>query len=219
MNTEKAKEILEGKLVRQVVSVRDCPLKGFWEVFTDVGIMYLSDDGHQLIQGSVIDIQPPTIVNLTESSLCQHRVDILSSLQDDIILYEADQMEYEVTVFIDMSQVYCRKLYRELSEYLRLGISVGFLAHPEFGGDTPIAADMETIWTSKNPKEELYNSINGISSVAPAATTPNVQRQLELAALMRVHKVPSIILPDGALVQGYTFPNDLLKMLQQLPKH
>src|SRR5690554_5119722 len=69
----------------QVESAQPAQIAGLYQVITDQGLVYASDDGTQIISGRIFDITGAEPQNLSEAVLDRMRVSDLAAVADTLI--------------------------------------------------------------------------------------------------------------------------------------
>ena len=188
--------------------VQDSPVTGLKTVLSDSGVLYVSDDGKYVLQGTLYDISKEQPVNVTNQMLMGK----LNSLEKDMIIYKAPQEKHVITVFTDITCGYCHKLHEEMKDYNDLGITVRYLAFPRQGLKSKAAADMKSIWCAKDRAKEFDSAMTG-GKVTPATCDTDIAQQYNLGLQFGVKGTPAIILEDGTIVPGYQGPKEMKEML------
>lgn len=201
-----------------IISIKESPMPGLYEVQTEVGLAYISEDGEFLIQGDLYGIGS-TFQNYTENTLVKLRLEGIEKFEKDLIVYPAKNEKYVVNVFTDITCGYCRKLHALMDEYNDLGITIRYLAYPRHGiqdrnGDyTQSFKDLRSIWCHENPAEALTKAKSG-SGVAQRICEAKIAEQLSFGRQAGVTGTPALLFSDGSLVSGFIPPETLLQKLQ-----
>lgn len=196
-----------------VTSVSPAAVEGLYEVLTDRGIFYVSNNGQYLLQGNIYDLDN-NMENISEKSLVAVRKKRLSAFVKDMIIYKAPQEQHVITVFTDSSCSFCRKLHAQMADYNRLGITVRYLAFPRGGLQSSTYHTMTSIWCAKDQKQAMDDAKQG-REIEPRSCVNNIQEQYQLGLFFGVNGTPAIILEDGSLQPGYVPAERLLQLLEQ----
>lgn len=193
--------------------VQDAPVAGLKTVLTDSGVLYVSDDGKYVLQGTLYDISKQQPVNVTNQMLMSK----LKSFEKDMIIYKAPEEKHVITVFTDITCGYCHKLHEEMKDYNDLGITVRYLAFPRQGLNSKAAGDMTAIWCAKDRQKAFDSAMSG--GKADAATCDiDIAQQYNLGLQFGVKGTPAVILEDGTLIPGYQGPKEMKEMLDSHQK-
>lgn len=185
------------------------PINGLRTVLSDQGVFYASEDAKYFLQGSLIEITPNGAKDISNLPLMGR----LEAISDRMIRFAAEKQRYVVTVFTDITCPYCRALHKAMQKYNDLGITVRYLAFPRNGLDTKAARQMESIWTSADPKAAFTAAQQGH---APAEKKIDlVRKQYALGLQFGISGTPAIVLENGRLVSGFVKPAELLDMLSK----
>jgi len=187
------------------------PMAGVSEVLIGPNLMYISNDGKYLLQGSLIELKTRT--DISEARRNGIRVDALNDLgEENMIVFPAKEQKHTITVFTDIDCGYCRKLHGEMDKYNAEGITVRYLMFPRAGVDSPSYEKAVTVWCSKDQQDAMTRSKLG--ETLPKASCDNpVKDEYELGQLLGVRGTPAIITEDGAMLPGYVPAARLAKAL------
>ncbi|CAM3847261.1 bifunctional protein-disulfide isomerase/oxidoreductase DsbC [Xenorhabdus thuongxuanensis] len=191
-------------------SITPSPLPGVSSILTEHGIIYISDDGNYLLQGSLYDISGKIPKNIGNQVLVKK----LEALKKQMIIYKAPKEKHVVTVFTDITCGYCRKLHENMQEYNELGITVRYLAFPRHGLQHQSAKDMQSIWCSATPNKSLNAVFKGEKVSPIQECKADIAKQYQLGLQFGVQGTPAIVLKDGSVLGGYLSPKDLLAELE-----
>ena len=188
------------------------PMEGVSEVLIGPRLMYVSNDGKYLLQGSLIDLKTRT--DIGEERRNGIRLDALNDLgEEKMIVFPAKEQKHVITVFTDIDCGYCRKLHGEMDKYNEKGITVRYLMFPRAGIDSASYKKAVSVWCSKDQQDAMTRSKAGEN--VPNATCDNpVKEEYELGQLIGVRGTPAIIMEDGAMLPGYVPAARLVKALE-----
>ncbi len=204
------------KLGITVKQINPSPVAGLKELITDKGVLYASPDGQFLMQGTLIDIN--NRVNITEQALSDVRKEGVAEYEDSMIVYKAQNEKHVITVFTDITCGYCRKLHRELGDFLDAGITVKYLAFPRGGLRGKGYEDLKNVWCAKDPAEALTEAKAGAEVAAVSGCNAPVAEHYQLGQSFGISGTPAIILEDGAMIPGYQSAEALSSMLDAAAK-
>lgn len=198
----------------QVDRVSAAPIPGFREVIVSGQVLYISDDGRYLIQGSLFDIQARA--DLSQSGLAEVRRELVSTVPaSEKIVFAPENPDYTVTVFTDVGCGFCRRLHQEVDEYNRLGIAIEYLAYPRGGPGSEDFRTMEAVWCSSDRRQAMNTGMAGRPVRASSCETP-VLAHYELGNRVGLTGTPLIVTESGASMPGYMPPAALRETLDQL---
>jgi len=188
------------------------PMEGVSEVLIGPRLMYISNDGKYLLQGSLIDLKTRT--DISEERRNGIRMDALNELgEEKMIVFPAKEQKHTITVFTDIDCGYCRKLHGEMDKYNAEGITVRYLMFPRAGVDSPSFNKAVTVWCSKDQQDAMTRSKSGENLPNASCDNP-IQEEYELGQLLGVQGTPAIIMEDGAMLPGYVPAARLAKVLE-----
>jgi len=192
-----------GKLLPdlKVERIEPAPVSGLYEVVVGPRLFYMSADGRYLLQGNILDLK--THENITESKLAKAKKSALDQVPEDkMVIFSPEHPKHTITVFTDIDCGYCRKLHRDIGDFMKEGIRVRYLFFPRAGLDSPSYHKAVTVWCSKDRKQALTDAKAG-KELAPLTCDNPVQEHMLLGELMGVTGTPAIVLEDGRLLPGY----------------
>jgi len=192
-------------------SVSPSPMDGVSEVVIGPRLLYVSNDGKYLLQGSLIDLASKT--DVSEERRGQIRIAALDKLgQDKMIIFPAKDEKHVITVFTDIDCGYCRKLHGDMKKYNAEGITVRYLSFPRGGLQSPSYAKAVTVWCSDDQQAALTDSKQGKDLPGKTCDNP-VKEEYELGQMLGVRGTPAIITDTGAMLPGYVPPARLAAAL------
>lgn len=196
------------KLGLQHIDIQPSPLPGTKTVLSESGVLYVTDDGKQFIQGPLYDVSGSQPVNVT-NQLLQKKVDALSS---EMIVYKAPKEQHVITVFTDITCGYCRKLHSEMADYNALGITVRYLAFPREGMNGQVAKEMKSIWCAAD-RRKAFDAAEKGEPISPIDCKLDLSQHYNLGILYGIQGTPAILLENGMMVPGYQGPQEMKKLL------
>ena len=198
----------------KVDQIGAAPIAGFREAIVSGQVVYISDDGKYLLQGTLYDIENKK--NLGEASLARVRTELLKSIPaSDRIVFAPPNPKYTVTVFTDIECGYCRKLHNEIAEYNRQGIAVEYLAFPRAGLGSADFKNMVSVWCAVDKQKALTDAKSDKPIPAKDCKNP-VTMQYDLGQRMGLTGTPMILARDGSQLGGYLPPAQLRAALDKL---
>jgi thiol:disulfide interchange protein DsbC len=198
----------------QIDHIGAAPIKGFREVIVGGQVIYVTDDGRYLLQGSLYDIDAQK--DLGQASLAEVRRKLLKTIPvSDRIVFAPPNPKYTVSVFTDVECGYCRKLHSDIAEYNRQGIAIQYLAFPRMGLGSADFNKMVTGWCSADRRKALTDAKNG--KILPNRNCKNpVTMQYDIGQRAGLTGTPMIITAEGVQMPGYMPPADLRAALDRL---
>ena len=200
----------------EIESISPAPIPGFQQAIVGGQVIYVSDDGKYLMQGTLYDVQGRR--DMGEGALKQLRRKLVASVPvADRIVFAPKDPKYTVTVFTDVECGYCRKFHSQIAEYNRLGIAVQYLAFPRMGLGSADFRKMVAVWCAADRGKALTDAKNGRNVPYRACTNP-VTLEYELGRRAGLTGTPMILAPDGTQLGGYVPPQELKAALDALAK-
>ena len=192
-------------------SIQPSPVPGLYEVVVGPHVVYISGDGRYMLQGQLLDMK--TRANLTAPRRQQAVRELVAGLErDQMIVFSPDKPRHFVVVFTDIDCGYCRKLHREIDQYLSRGIEVRYLFFPRAGKDSESYRKAVAVWCAKDRKKALTDAKNNRPLDMKTCDNP-VDRHMALARQLGLRGTPMIVLDDGRVQPGYVPPAPLARIL------
>ena len=190
------------------------PLPGFVQVVTGGQVVYVSDDGKYLMQGTLYDIAAKK--DMGEGALAQVRSDLLKTIPiSDRIVFAAPNPKHTVVVFTDVTCGYCRKFHSQIADYNKAGITVEYVAFPRAGIGSDDYKTMVSVWCSANRQKALTDAKNDRPVPGRTCTNP-VSAEYNLGQRVGLEGTPMILSEDGTVLGGYLPPDQLSASLNKL---
>ncbi|MDJ0655277.1 MAG: thioredoxin fold domain-containing protein [Xanthomonadales bacterium] len=195
--------------------VKPAPFEGFAEVLLGAQLLYVSEDGRYLIDGTVIDVQNGR--NLSELSRGAVRKEKLGELPGaELISFKATtETRHQITVFTDIDCGYCRRLHEQMGQYNELGIEVNYLFFPRAGVGSASFQKAVSVWCADDQNSAMTAAKAG-QEVEPKQCTNPVEAHYELGRQLGVTGTPALVSSNGTLIPGYVPPAALLGQLNNI---
>jgi thiol:disulfide interchange protein DsbC len=199
----------------RIDTVEPAPLPGFHQVLIGGQLIYVSNDGQYLLQGSLYDVTAKR--DLTGARLAVNTRKKIDAVPDSerIVFAPKTKAKYTVTVFTDIDCGYCRKLHSQIADYNKLGIQVDYLFFPRTGLGSPSFDKAVSVWCADDRKAAFTAAKSG-SDPAPAQCDNPVASEYQLGQEIGVNGTPTILTADGTKIGGYMPPEEMLRKLQSL---
>jgi thiol:disulfide interchange protein DsbC len=195
-------------------SIQTTPVDGVYEVAIGPHVVYVSADGRYMFQGDLIDVAKRE--SLTEPRRRQMVTALLDKVsEDDMIIYEPAKTRHTITVFTDIDCGYCRKLHKEMQDYLDAGIRVRYMFFPRAGAGSVSWQKAEAVWCAKDRKTALTAAKNNKPIDMKTCTNP-IAEHMKLVDQLGARGTPFIVLEDGSTQPGYLPAAQMSKLLDQL---
>jgi thiol:disulfide interchange protein DsbC len=200
----------------QVESIVPAPIPGFQQAIVGGQVLYVSDDGKYLMQGTLYDVRGRR--DMADDALKALRSKLVASVPvADRIVFAPKDPEYTVTVFTDVECGYCRKFHSQIAEYNKLGIAVEYLAFRRMGLASADFRKMEAVWCAADRRKALTDAKNDREIPYRACTNP-VTMEYELGRRAGLTGTPMVLAPDGTQLGGYLSPRQLKEALDGLAR-
>lgn len=188
------------------------PVPGLFELRLGPQIVYVSADGRYLIRGDIFDTKDNR--NITDARRDAARLAAVNSVGEDrMVIFNPKQVKHTITVFTDVDCGYCRKLHRQVADYLAQGIRIRYMFFPRSGPNTDSWFKAEKVWCSADRNDALTRAKLGEVLTAKQCTPNPVQQHYSLGKQFGIEGTPAIVLESGELVPGYLSPRELANYL------
>jgi len=183
-------------------TLRDTGAGGLWEVNQGTAYGYLTPDGRYLIQGDLVDLE--TGQSLTELRRNESRLEVINQFGEGQMITFAPEGEtrHEMYVFTDVDCGYCRKLHRELDDYLSKGIAIHYLFYPRSGPGSASFKTAESVWCADDRQAALTRA-KANQSIEPKQCDNPIMAQYIAGQEVGLRGTPLILLADGTAINGY----------------
>lgn len=191
--------------------VSESPVTGLYEVTVGPQLFYVSADGRYLMQGTIIDLD--TKQNITEPRKGEARLNAIDEVgEENMVVFTPEKVEHTVTVFTDIECGYCRKLHREIDQYLDEGIKIRYLMYPRAGVGSSAYEKAVSVWCSSDRNTWLTRAKQGEEVPHKECDNP-VREQMLLGQLLGIQGTPALVTDSGQLIPGYVPAKRLASML------
>jgi len=198
----------------KIDSIEASPLPGYRQVIVGSQMVYISEDGKYMLQGTLYDA--PAKRDLTAARLAvDHKRKVDAVPLNRRIVFAPDKPKYKITVFTDIDCGYCRKLHSQIAEYNKRGIEVDYLFFPRSGPNSPSFDKAISVWCAKD-RNAAFTAAKAGKTPTPAKCDNPIAEDYKLGAEVGVDGTPTIFAPDGTKIGGYLSPDQMLAKLQTL---
>ncbi len=200
-------EVIRQRLAKTFPDLRSeqispAPVPGLFEIRIGAQVAYVSADGRFLVRGDIIELG--TERNLTELRRGAARLAALDDIGEQrMIVFTPKQVKHTISVFTDIDCGYCRKLHREIEQYLARGIRVRYLFFPRTGPNTESWSKAEAVWCSADRNMALTRAKRGEVLKAPSCGAAPIDQHYALGISFGLQGTPAIITDSGELLPGY----------------
>lgn len=126
----------------EVDRVGPAPMPGFQEAIVAGQVLYFSDDGRYMLQGSLYDMKAQKDLSQIGLSVLRRELEKIP-VADRIVFAPVGKPKYTVAVFTDIEWLLRKPT--EIADYNKLGIAIEYLAFPRAGLGSPDALAMESV--------------------------------------------------------------------------
>lgn len=187
------------------------PINGLYQVVVGSQVVYMSVDARYMIEGDLYDLK--TRANLSEETKSAIRLSVMDKLgEENMLIYKPEEVKNTITVVTDIDCPYCRRLHREMPDYLKNGVEVRYIFMPLKG-----SSDMKktvSVWCADDQKEAL-DIVKAGGDIEDKSCDNPIMENLKIARELGVSGTPAIIMEDGQLLPGYVPVDKLLATLRK----
>jgi thiol:disulfide interchange protein DsbC len=189
-------------------------LPGFQEVSMGTQVVYVSNDGHYLMQGTLVRLADRhNFTSASENALRRTLLDSAGS--DKRIVFAAAHPRYKVTVFTDIDCTFCQKLHSQIAAYNKEGITVEYLFFPRSGPSGESFDKAVSVWCASDRQRALTEAKANPKNVPRRTCANPVAADYALGAKMGFNGTPAVYAADGAQIGGYLSPEEMLTELER----
>ena len=200
----------------KIDTVEAAPLPGYRQILVGSKMVYVSDDGKYLLEGTLYDASSKK--DLTGARLAvDHKKKVDAVPASKRIVFAPEKPKYKITVFTDIDCGYCRKLHSQIAEYNKRGIEVDYLFFPRSGLNTPSYDKAVSVWCAKD-RNAAFTAAKAGKNPPPLKCDNPVAEEYKLGAQVGVEGTPTVLAPDGTKIGGYLSPAEMEAKLQNLGK-
>ncbi|MES9906108.1 MAG: DsbC family protein [Sedimenticola sp.] len=194
-------------------SVAVTPIPGLYEVVIGTRIVYLSEDGRYLIEGSITDLESRQ--SLTDPRVRAARLDAVRKIGErNMLVYPAQAQRHRVTVFTDIDSGHGRKMHRDIADYTALGIELRYLFFPRAGVKSASYRKAVSIWCADDRKIAMAAAATGKKPPEKECENP-VLSHMRLGEMMGVTGTPVLLLESGEMIPAYIPAEELARILDR----
>jgi thiol:disulfide interchange protein DsbC len=194
-------------------SIKPSPIPGYREVAISGRVVYVSNDGKYLIQGTLMELQSrDNLTAVSEGALRRGMLDAVP--RERRIIFSPAKPKYRLTVFTDIDCGFCRKMHTQIADYNKAGISVEYLFFPRAGEKSDSWNKAVSVWCAPNRQKALTDAKSDRPVAKKSCTNP-IAEDYALGKKVGVDGTPAIYGPDGTQLGGYLSPADMLAKLNR----
>lgn len=198
----------------QITDMREAVIPGMVEVSLGGQVVFVTEDGRYLVQGTVFDIERR--VDVTEERKASGRAEVIAGLdRAEMVSFPAPNEQHSLYVFTDIDCGYCRRMHQDIEGYMANGISIHYLGFPRAGVDSGSHEKLNSVWCASDRQDAMTRAKAGESLPSASCPTP-VADQYQLGQELGVSGTPALVTSDGYLIPGYSPPDALLQRLQAI---
>jgi thiol:disulfide interchange protein DsbC len=197
----------------EVDSIKPSLIPGYREVAISGRVVYVSNDGKYLIQGTLMELQSrDNLTAVSEGALRRGMLDAVP--RERRIIFSPAKPKYRLTVFTDIDCGFCRKMHNQMAEYNKAGISVEYLFFPRAGEKSEAWDKAVSVWCAPNRQKALTDAKADRPVPKKSCTNP-IAEDYALGKRVGVDGTPAVYGPDGTQLGGYLSPADMLAKLNR----
>ncbi|PTR22434.1 thiol:disulfide interchange protein DsbC [Luteibacter sp. OK325] len=201
----------------EVQSIAPAPIPGYYQVIASGRMVYVSADGHYMLNGNLVDLQKKTDLSAAAWSGLR-KTELAKVPESQRLVYSPANPKHKITVFTDVDCGFCRQLHAHINEFNKQGIAVEYVFWPRegvkttAGNDTPSYTKAVSVWCAADRKSAFDSAMSGAAVKAASCANP-VKDEFELGERLGVNGTPTIVNENGDVIGGYLTPEQMLKAL------
>jgi thiol:disulfide interchange protein DsbC len=196
-------------------AIETTPVAGIYAVAIGPHIVYMSADGRYMFQGELIDVA--NRISLTEPRRRMAVKAVIDAVSEkDMIIFEPKKTKHTITVFTDIDCGYCRKLHKEMADYLDAGIRVRYMFYPRAGIGSASYKKAVAVWCADDRRAALTAAKNDKPIEMKSCDNP-IAEHMELVDKLGARGTPFIVLENGQTQPGYLPAKQMARLLDQQP--
>ena len=197
----------------KIEQISTSPIQGWLQLVVDGKLLYLSEDGRHLLQGSLIDTA--SAVNLSELARDQLRQQAIVGLPESTtIRFAPSSPQHEITVFTAIDCSYCRRFHQNIERYLEAGIAVNYVLIPLAGPGSLAERLSQQVHCAADRPSAFTAATLGQALEERAECPSGFRAGVDLATRLGIRNTPTLIGSRGEMLGGYLTAEDLLAKLE-----
>lgn len=198
----------------QIVSLNPTALSTIFEVELNTGeILYSDISGDYLFAGDMYATTQTGLMNLSAGTRQKRALDKIAAIpEEEMIVFEPEEVKATITVFTDVDCTYCRALHGDMPKLMDKGIKVRYLAYPRGGANAASYDKMISVWCADDRHDALTKAKNDETLDITECDTP-VLAHHEVGNELGISGTPALVFEDGRVVPGYMDSDRLAAML------
>ncbi len=190
----------------EVLNVSLSPVGGLWEVVVKAkgkrGLAYVDFSKQYLITGDIIKVS--TKKNITDTRMYElSKVDVTAIPLEEAILVGSPDARFKSVIFSDPDCPYCRKLHKEIKQIVKDRTDIAFYIKLLPLKIHPAAYKKSKAIVCERSLRLLERAFDGRTVPSPTCETTEVDDTIEMAERMGITGTPTIVLPDGGVINGF----------------
>lgn len=194
--------------------IAPAPILGLFQIAVGTQIYYLSADGRYLLRGELLDLKEG--VNISETHKKSLRKVVLQDipLKDLIVFKPAIETLHSVVIFSNLNCSYCRSVYEDIPKFLQLGVEVRLAPFIHAPRNSQAHKKITEVWCSPDRKTALERNYREQKTVPAFCDDSFLEDDYIIALKLGISAIPTYVLEDGELLNGYIAPEALIKILR-----
>lgn len=219
LTREDAASLLSGT-VDNVLKVEPSAVGGLWVVDIVKGgqkwPVYIDFSKKFLISGQIIRLA--TKENVTENRFLRlNKVDVSSIPLADAIVIGNPKAKRRIIEFSDPDCHFCAKLHVEAKKVVAADPDVAFYVklYSRNGNPQTIEKIRAVLCGKQDAPKRMDDAFAGMPLPKPTCRTSSAEETALLARQLRLRGTPSMIMPDGRIINGYRDADAILGFLKE----
>lgn len=195
----------------EIIAIEDSPVDGIKQIVTKKGVYYSSADGKHFIQGNIYDFGDG-FRNYTNERMNPIKADELEVFADDMVVYKADDEKRVITIFTDVTCVFCDKIHQTIPELNAMGITVRYIGYPRSGTSGAGYSANRDVWCADDVKA-AFDSAFARQPVPTAVCDNKLDKMYAAGEVFNVRGTPLIVADNMVTIPGAIKPAEIAKRI------
>ena len=191
-------------------------INGIHQVAFGPRLVYVTSDGRYMLKGSFIDLE--TKMNITTIAENKFRISSIDNAFDEneMIVFSPKKTRHTLTIFTDIDCSFCKKMHRQIDEFLNQGIRIRYLLFPREGMNSASAKNSISIFCEKDKKLALTKAKAGQFVATDNGCDNPIYKTIVMGQMIGIKGTPTIIADNGHMFSGYVSAGQIAQALDIL---
>ncbi len=192
----------------KIDSIKPAPMADWSEVALGTRIVYVSNDGVHLMNGSLYAAAEQK--DLTEASQSALRASTIKKLPDIAkISFSPAKPDSRVTVFTAIDCGFCRELHKHMDGYHERGIAVDYVVIPRHPPGTPMDIATRQLYCETDAQNAFAAALENRIKDKATCEGKGYDAGAAMAQTLGIQSTPTVVFSDGSLGAGFLTPEQM----------